>query len=94
MKRYEISPQGIHSFLANLTCGNAKANYYRIVTTFVRWLLKMGYLKENPLDRVDKPKPAKRLLPSLTEEQVDTLIANVGRLRDKAIVSFLFDSGM
>ncbi|MFC1962568.1 tyrosine-type recombinase/integrase [Chloroflexota bacterium] len=54
----------------------------------------MGYLIDNPLDKVDKPKLAKRLLPSVTEEEVHYLIAEVDNLRDKAIISLLFDSGM
>ena len=54
--RYWISAEGINSFLADFNCGNAKANYHQIITTFVRWLLKMGYLQQNLLDKVDKPK--------------------------------------
>ncbi|MBA7502828.1 Tyrosine recombinase XerD [subsurface metagenome] len=44
--------------------------------------------------RVDKPKPAKRILPSLTAEQVNYLIGEADNIRDKAIISLLADSGM
>ena len=91
---YEITSNGIHSFLSNLSCGNAKLNYYRAITVYVHWLIREGYVENNPLIRVDKPKPAKRLLPSVTEKDVDTLISTMDNLRDKCIISLLADSGM
>ena len=94
IKSYEITSDGINSFLSNLTCGNGKLNHYRAITVFVHWLMREGYLKDNLLDRVDKPKPAKRLLPSVTDKEVNTLINAVDNLRDKCIISLLADSGM
>jgi integrase len=43
---------------------------------------------------VDPPKVEKKILPSLTTEQVDTLISIAANLRDKCIISMLTDSGM
>ncbi len=43
---------------------------------------------------VDAPKQEKRILPSLTEQQVETLINHVESVRDKCIISLLADSGM
>jgi hypothetical protein len=43
---------------------------------------------------VDSPKLDKRILPSLTEQQIETLINHVESLRDKCIISLLADSGM
>jgi integrase/recombinase XerD len=43
---------------------------------------------------VELPKVEKRLLPSLTEQQVDTLINIANNTRDKCIISLLADSGM
>ena len=94
VNRYEINSDGINSFLANLNCGNGKLNYYKAITVFVHWLRKAGYLNDDPLFRVDKPKSAKRILPSVTTEQVDTLIGIAENLRDKCIISLLADSGM
>jgi len=51
-------------------------------------------MKDSPLKRVDPPKPPKPILPSQTREQVDYLIAQVDNVRDKAIISMFFDSGM
>ena len=91
---YEATSDGINSFLSNLSCGNGKLNYYRAITVYVHWLIREGYIENNPLVRVDKPKPSKRLLPSVTEQDVEILISRVDNLRDKCIISLLADSGM
>jgi integrase len=43
---------------------------------------------------VEPPKIGKRILPSLTSEQVDTLLDKAASLRDRCIISLLSDSGM
>jgi integrase len=43
---------------------------------------------------VEPPKVGKRILPSLTSEQVDTLLDSADNLRDRCIISLLSDSGM
>jgi len=83
---YDKTSDGINSFLSNLTCGKTKLNYYRAITVYVHWSIREGYIEQKPLDIVDKPKPAKRLLPSVTEKDVDTLISRVDNLRDKCII--------
>jgi site-specific recombinase XerC len=90
----ELSPQGISLFLANLKCGNAKHSYFRAIRAFCNWSYKEGLVKENPIDRVDTPIVAKKLLPSITPEQFSLLIEATDNLRDKCIVSLLFDSGL
>jgi site-specific recombinase XerD len=83
VRSYEITSDGISSFLSNLTCGNGKLNHYRAITVFVHWLMREGYLKDNPLTMVDKPKPGKRLLPSVTDKEVAVLLNAARNLRDK-----------
>jgi integrase len=46
------------------------------------------------MGRVDAPKVSKRLLPTVTLEQLDVLLDAAANPRDKAIVSLLFDSGL
>ncbi|MFC2024708.1 tyrosine-type recombinase/integrase, partial [Chloroflexota bacterium] len=94
VRGYPLTSNGINSFLADLTCSNAKANYHQAIVTFVRWLLKTGYLKEDPLEEIEKPKRAKKMMPSVALEQMAFLVNEVNNLRDKAIISLLFDSGM
>jgi len=92
---YPLTPEGINTFLSKLDCnGGGKLAYYRAIRAFCNWLVRNDYLKDNPLRRVDPPKPGKPILPSLTIEQVSYLIEYVASLRDKAIISLFADSGM
>jgi integrase/recombinase XerC len=46
------------------------------------------------LKKVDPPKVTKRILPSLTQQQLNALLQQVDNPRDKAIMSLFADSGM
>jgi len=91
---YELTPTGINTFLANLNCHNGKNAYYRAIRAFCNWLYRQGYIKDNPIMRVDSPKMAKVLLPSLTYQQVEYLIEQAETIRYKAIISLFADSGI
>ncbi|MCJ7605564.1 MAG: tyrosine-type recombinase/integrase, partial [Dehalococcoidales bacterium] len=90
----------ISQFLNGLTCSaGGKHAYYRALKTFYNWLYsaRSGYgliPHDNPMDGVDAPKVPKRILPSLTRGQVDTLIDEASCVRDKAIISLFADSGL
>ena len=72
-----------------MTCNiGGKASYYKGIRAFINWLVRIGYLKDNPLRYVDPPKPEKKVLPSLTTDQVDYLIECADELRHKAIIAF------
>jgi len=88
----ELSPQGINSFLDSLSCGNAKHSYYRAIRAFRNWLEREGY--SNPIKRVDAPKVQRKLLPSVSTEQLQALLDATDNLRDRAIISLLFDGGL
>ena len=94
VRSYPLTIQGINEFLTNLKCGNAKHAYFRAIRAFCNWASKEGYLKENLIKKVDAPKPSRRILPSLTLEQVTYLLEQADNLRDKTIVSLFADSGM
>jgi len=89
----DLTPKGINNWLTNVTKGNAKLSYYRAVKAFCNWLYKSKKIVKNPIDFVDKPKTAKRILPAITQEQLVILIKNVTTLRDAGLLRFLFDSG-
>jgi integrase len=57
-------------------------------------MVKEDYFKDNPIHKIDIPKVSKRILPSLTIEQVNLLIEQADCLRDKSIISLFADSGM
>ena len=79
---------------SNLSSGNAKLNYHQAITVYIHWLIRECYIENNPLVRVYKHKPVRRLSPIITEKDVDTLINTVDNLRDKCIMSLLVDSEM
>ena len=92
--------QEISSFFNSLDCTNGGKNaYYRVLRVFYNWLYspKSGY-KLNPYDNpilcIDAPKVGKKILPSLTSEQVNFLIEQASCIRDKAIISLFADSGL
>ena len=91
---YSLAPTDINLFLTNLNCHNGKNAYYRAIRAFCNWLYRQGYIKDNPITKLDPPKITKVLLPSLTQEQVDYLIASAENVRDKAIISLFADSGI
>ena len=95
-----VTGQEIGQFLDNLGCSNGgKHAYYRTLRVFYRWLYspKSGLgldPKDNPMLWIDPPKVEKRILPSLTPEQIAYLIDKAESVRDKAIISLFADSGL
>jgi integrase/recombinase XerD len=90
----DLTAQGINSFLASLTCGNGKFAYYRAIRALCSWLHRNGHIEKNPIKLVDSPHVAKKLLPTINDEQIQLLMEKVESLRDKCIILLLFDSGL
>ncbi len=90
----ELTSEGISTFLSSLSCGNAKHAYFRAIRALYNWLYRQNRLQDNPIHLIDAPILAKKLLPSITPEQVQILIDHADSLRDKCIISLLFDSGL
>jgi len=90
----------IGEFLKSLKCSSGgKHAYYRVLRAFFNWLYspKSGYTlnpQGNPMLAIEAPKLEKRILPSLTLEQLNYLIEHADTLRDKAIISLFADSGL
>ena len=53
-----------------------------------------SYIEKNPIKLVANPHVAKKLLPTITDEQVQLLIEPADSLWDKYIVSLLFDNDL
>jgi site-specific recombinase XerD len=95
LTHYKLTSDGINPFLSNLRCNpGGKLSYFRAIRAFCNWLVRNDYLKDSLLKKVDPPKPAKPILPSLSREQVSYLIEQVDSVRDKAIIFLFADSGM
>jgi site-specific recombinase XerD len=96
----DVPAQRITQFLGSLTCSDGgKHAYYRTLRAFYNWLYspKSGYNlnpQKNPILLVEAPKVGKKILPSLSQEQVEYLIEQAGCVRDKAIISLFVDSGL
>jgi len=95
-----VSGQEIIAFLDSLTCTNGgKHSYFRALGVFYNWLYsqKSGYRlnpQDNPILLVQAPKVEKRILPGVTDKQVEELIESADNLRDKCMISLLADSGI
>ena len=95
-----VKGQDIEYFLDSLECSNGgKHAYFRALRAFYNWLYspKSSYKlnpQDNPILAVESPKVEKRILPSLTIEQLDYLIEQAECVRDKAIISLFADSGL
>jgi site-specific recombinase XerD len=90
----------VQRFITSRKCTNGgKHAYFRCLRAFYRWLysaksgLKLDS-QNNPILAVEAPKVEKKILPSLTNDQVELLIDRAKCTRDKAIISLLADSGL
>ncbi len=89
----DLTPKGINAWLTSLNIGNAKLNYYQVTKIFCNWLYKSKKIAKNPMDFVDRPKTAIRILPTITINQLVTLLTYVDNPRDESLLRLLFDSG-
>ena len=65
-----------------------------MIKTFCIWAYKHGYISENPILLVEKPKTKKRLMPTINESQLQLLLQECDCLRDRALLCLLYDSGL
>jgi site-specific recombinase XerD len=94
------NPKAINSYLDSLTCSlEGKHAYFRAMSVFYNWLYSpksgCGFeRRENPIRLIDSPKRPKRILPSLTREQVELLVEKAPTARDKAMIALFAESGL
>ena len=91
---YPLSPDGVSSYLKSLTCGNGKARFYQALKTLLLWLYHNDYTQDKIIDKVPAPKVQKKLSPAVSKEQLGILISYCHCERDKALISFLWHSGI
>jgi len=83
----------IERFLLQFNNPGNRHAYYRVIKTFYNWREETFDLP-SPMKSIKAPRLAKLILPSLTAEQVFILIENVDKVRDKAIIALLTESGL
>jgi len=98
-KPWEVNKNDIMNFLVHLKREHNYRNttLYRklaCLKTFYRFLVDNGYIDENVVDKVDRPKLPKRLPTALTREEVKKLLKAAEKLRDKLIVMALYSTGV
>jgi site-specific recombinase XerD len=91
---YPLTPDGVSSYLKSLTCGNAKLRFYQSLKILFRWLLRNNYISENAMERVSPPKIQRKLLAAVSSEQLDILLCSPLTERDRAMINFLWHSGL
>jgi len=95
-----VTGREVKQFLDDLGCTNGgKHAYYRALRAFYNWLYSSisGYgldPQNNPMLAVEPPKVERRIMPSLTTEQIAHLVSQAENPRDQAIISLFSDSGL
>lgn len=88
--------QELEAFLltVNSSIGNRHA-HFRALRAFYTWR-EAAYGLANPMKKLKAPRLAKLILPSLTAEQVETLLGMVDepKIRNRAIISLFVESGL
>ena len=88
-----MTTEGIVQYLNTLSCHNGKLKFYPCLRALFHWLYQNSYITSNPIKQVSPPKTQKRLLPTVSKEQLDTLLAHCHCERDRALINFLWHSG-
>jgi integrase/recombinase XerD len=99
----EVSPAHLRAYIGHLQAsGQCSGTIYRAYTglgTFFTFLLKEGFIQNNPMALVEKPKRVKKMLSAFTMDQVRALLAqfdpdNFPLLRTRTLIILLLDSGL
>jgi integrase/recombinase XerC len=99
-KDYKI----IRSWIVDLIeSNNSSRSVTRKISTlksFYRYLLKEGFIKTNPLDKIISPKVSKKLPYFVEEKQMNTLLDDIDfgdnfeGMRNKLIIEILYSTGI
>lgn len=97
------TPQGIEAghvraYLAGLAERGLSAHTQhtaaRCIRAWLNFLVAEGEIAESPMRKVKMPRLDNRILPSLSQEDVQAILAACLNGRDRAIVLFLLDTGL
>lgn len=99
----EVDYKIIRNYLVYLYDKNySKASISRHISSlrsFYKYLLKEGYIKDNPMIFISNPKQDKKLPKFLYEEEVEKIfsypdLSNPKGIREEAILEFLYSTGV
>jgi Site-specific recombinase XerD len=93
----EVTTDDIRVMLTNMRMEGIELvsidNDRRVLSSFFGWLYSEGFIKSNPMKRIEKVKYQKKVKKPFTEEEMEMLRINAKCDRDKAIIEFLFSTG-
>jgi len=87
-----VEPEPIQKFLEQWN-GVTRRNYFKIIRSFYRWLTTR-YGIVNPTDRMELPKVKKKIVESLSPEEVVQLLEQPRSRRDRAALLLLVGCGL
>jgi site-specific recombinase XerD len=89
-----VTAQAISTYLNSLSCDNGRLKFYSCLRALCNWLYLNDYLTDNPIKKVAKPRTKEKILPTISNEQLQMLIDYCHCERDKALISLLWYSGI
>ncbi len=94
----EVRPLHIRKFFVSLQEQNLSPHYVhsfaRAIKTFFNYCVRDELLDRSPFDRVQMPKLPRKQKKALTPAQVKKILHACKYQRDKALITFLLDSGV
>ncbi len=85
--------QDIEKFLLQFHNAGNRHTYYRAIKTFYNWR-EQTFGLSNPMNHMKVPRLGKLILPSLTQEEIRSLLEKVHNVRDKTIIALFTESGL
>jgi site-specific recombinase XerC len=85
--------QDIERFLLQFANPSNRHAYYRAINTFYNWR-EQNFGLPSPMKHMKAPRLGKLIMPSLTQEQVLTLLEQAQSVRDKSIIALFTESGL
>ena len=92
---YPLTAQGITAYLNSLTCGvTVRLSSTLALEPCSTGSTRTGMSPDNPIKKMSPPRIQQRLLPAISQEQLETLLNHCHCKRDEALISLLWYSGM
>ncbi len=92
-----------HYFASMYAKGNRPGTvsvHYRALSSFYKWLVNEGEIRESPMQRLTPPRPEQRIQAHYEGGDVERLLSSIAKAndalarRDAAIVTLLYDTGL
>lgn len=86
-------PETLERFLSRFKHDTTRNDYYKVLRWFYKWL-SGRYSFPNPTDEMRAPKVKKKVVPSLSRNELEKFIRQAYTMRDRAIVLVLSGCGL